>query len=155
MNEEEDKNDAYSTFRFFSKKFNSKTQEAVEENWKEIKDYYQRFNEWFNERDLYHKIGFLVCVNAASIKTLYKKSSTLTKTEFRQFLDNQIKDNLKNISLEDLQYGDKNIKWVLLLYNILTMLNSPKDNSCFPFDIFKNENWDIEHITSVKDAIPD
>lgn len=155
MNEEEDKNDAYSTFRFFSKKFNSKTQEAVEENWKEIKDYYQRFNEWFNERDLYHKIGFLVCVNAISIKTLYKKSSTLTKKEFREYLNIQIKDNLKNISLEDLQYGDKNVKWVLLLYNILTMLNSRKDNSYFPFDIFKNENWDIEHITSVKDALPD
>jgi uncharacterized protein with ParB-like and HNH nuclease domain len=155
MNEEEDINDAYSTFRFFSKKFSSKTQEAVEENWKEIKDYYQRFNEWFNERDLYHKIGFLVCVNAISIKTLYKNSCTLTKTEFRQYLDNQIKDNLKYISLEDLQYEDKNVKWVLLLYNILTMLNSTKDNSYFPFDIFKNEDWDIEHITSVKEAIPD
>jgi hypothetical protein len=35
------------------------------------------------------------------------------------------------------------------------MLNSEKDNSYFPFDIFKNENWDIEHITSVKDTIPD
>ena len=35
------------------------------------------------------------------------------------------------------------------------MLNSQKDNSYFPFDIFKNENWDIEHITSVKDTIPD
>lgn len=35
------------------------------------------------------------------------------------------------------------------------MLNSEKDNSYFPFDLFKNEKWDIEHITSVKDAIPD
>lgn len=155
MNEEDDKNDAYSTFRFFSKKFTNKTQEAVEENWKEIKDYFQRFNEWFCERDLYHKIGYLICTNAASIQTLYIKSSSLTKTEFRNYLDSLIKEYLRNISLEDLQYGDKNVKWVLLLYNILTMLNSPKDNSYFPFDIFKNENWDIEHITSVKDTLPD
>ena len=35
------------------------------------------------------------------------------------------------------------------------MLTSPKDNSYFPFDLFKNESWDIEHITSIKDAIPD
>lgn len=155
INEEEDINDEYSTFRFFSKKFKIKTQETVEEIWKEIKDYYLRFNEWFNERDLYHKIGFLLCVNAVSIKTLYKKSCELTKTKFRHFLDEQIKDYFKNISLGNLQYGDNNVKWVLLLYNILTMLNSTKDNSYFPFEIFKNENWDIEHITSVKDAIPD
>ncbi len=35
------------------------------------------------------------------------------------------------------------------------MLNSPKDNSYFPFNLFKNENWDIEHITSIKETIPD
>lgn len=155
MNEEEDTSDDYSTFRFFSKKFKIKNQETVEENWKKIKNYYLRFNEWFNERDLYHKIGFLLCINAVSIKILHKKSCELTKTEFRHFLDEQIRDYFKNISLENLQYGDKNVKWVLLLYNILTMLNSTKDNSYFPFEFFKNENWDIEHITSVKDAIPD
>ncbi len=34
------------------------------------------------------------------------------------------------------------------------MLNNEKDNSYFPFEIYKNERWDIEHITSVTDAIP-
>jgi len=155
MNEEEDVNDTYSTFRYFSKKFITKSQETIEKNWKEIKDYYQRFNEWFNERELYHKIGYLICTNAVTIKDLYKKSSQLTKGEFRKYLDHLIKDKLKNVNLEDLQYGDKEVKNILLLYNILTMLNSLKDNSYFPFDIFKNEKWDIEHITSVKDTIPD
>lgn len=155
MNEEEDFNDAYSTFRYFSKKFQNKTQETVDNNWKEIKDHYQRFNEWFNERDLYHKIGYLVCINTVTIKDLYENSSVLTKTQFRHHLDDLIRESLKNIIIEDLQYGDKNVMKVLLLYNILTMLNSPKDNSYFPFDLFKNENWDIEHITSVKDAIPE
>ncbi len=155
MNEDEDSNDAYSTFRFFSKKFQNKSQSKIEDNWKEIKDYFQRFNEWFNERDLYHKIGYLVYVNTTTIKELYKKSSELTKSQFRIHLDKLIKESLLNIPLEELQYGDKNVSRVLLLYNILTMLNSSKDNSYFPFDIFKNESWDIEHITSVKDSIPD
>lgn len=155
MNEEEDKDDAYSTFRFFSKKFQSKNKKTLEKNWKEVKDYYQRFYEWFNERELYHKIGFLIYVNTCSIKELYKKSSSLTKREFREHLDELIKASLSSVSLEELQYGDKNVKSVLLLYNILTMLNSSKDNSYFPFEIFRNENWDIEHITSVKDTLPD
>ena len=155
MNEDEDKNDNYSTFRFFNKKFQIKSQETIESNWKEIKNYFQRFNEWFNERDLYHKIGYLICIKAVTIKQLYDISSKISKKEFREHLDSLIKDDLKNVSLEELQYGDKNVKNVLLLYNILTMLNSKNDNSYFPFDVYKNENWDIEHITSVKDTIPD
>jgi Uncharacterized conserved protein len=155
MNEEEDISDNYATFRYFNKKFHTKTQEAIEANWNEIKDYFQRFNEWFNERELYHKIGYLICIGEIGIKELYKISSQLTKSAFREHLDKLIKEKLKNISLEELQYGDKEVKKVLLLYNILTMLKSEKDNSYFPFDIFKNENWDIEHITSVKDALPE
>ena len=155
MNEEEDSSDNYSTFRFFNKKFQPKSQETIEHNWKEIKNYFQRFNEWYNERDLYHKIGYIICINASSIKELYKKSSQVSKGQFRVFLDEIIRDNLKNISLDELQYGDIKVNKLLLLYNILTMLNSPKDNSYFPFDLFKNEKWDIEHITSVKDSLPD
>jgi hypothetical protein len=152
MNEEEDNTDKYSTFRFFNKKFQKKSQETIESNWKEIKDYFQRFNEWFNERDLYHKIGYLVHVKAITIRDLYRKSSEVSKSEFKKYLDGLIVDSIKSVSLDELQYGDKNVYNILLLYNILTMLNSEKDNSHFPFDIFKNKNWDIEHITSVKDS---
>jgi len=155
MNEDEDNSDTYSTFRYFNKKFKIRSQENIENNWKEVKSYFQRFTEWYNERDLYHKIGYLICINAITIKKLYDKSSQISKTEFRNHLDQLIKDDLKNISLENLLYGDKRVKNVLLLYNILTMLKSEKDNSYFPFDTYKNENWDIEHITSVKDTIPD
>ncbi len=62
--------------------------------------------------------------------------------------------NLEKLSLDSLQYGDKNVKKVLLLYNILTMLKNENDNSYFPFDIFKKGKWDIEHITSITDSIP-
>lgn len=154
INDEKNIADNYSTFRFFNKKFSSKSQITIEQNWLEIKKYFQRFQEWFEERDLYHKIGYLIAIESVTISELYKKSSDLTKTEFRNLLDKTIKDDLKNISLESLQYGDKYVKRVLLLYNILTMLNNEKDNSYFPFDIYKNEKWDIEHITSIADSMP-
>ena len=154
INDEKDITDNYSTFRFFNKKFSIKNQTTIEQNWLEIKKYFQRFQEWFEERDLYHKIGYLIAINSVTISELYKKSSDLTKTEFRSLLDSAIKSNLKSVSLESLQYGDKHVKNVLLLYNILTMLNNEKDNSYFPFDIYKNEKWDIEHITSITDSMP-
>ena len=74
MNDEKDQSDNYSTFRFFNKKFQNKTQQTIENNWSEIKKYFQTFNEWFEERDLYHKIGYLITVNSTTIKELYNKS---------------------------------------------------------------------------------
>lgn len=154
MNDEVDSSDNYSTFRYFNKKFISNNQQTIEENWSEIKKYHQRFNEWFEERDLYHKIGYLISVNSITIKELYAESTSLTKSEFRNYLNNKIKTSLNKVSLENLHYGDKNVKKVLLLYNVLTMLNNENDNSYFPYEIFKNQKWDIEHITSVTDSIP-
>ena len=154
MNDKKDSTDNYSTFRFFNKKFIKKNQKTIENNWLEIKKYFQRFQEWFEERDLYHKIGYLIAIESLTIAELYSKSNNLTKTEFRSLLDETIKNSLKKVTLENLQYGDRQVKDVLLLYNILTMLNNEKDNAYFPFDIYKNEKWDIEHITSITDAIP-
>lgn len=156
MNDKLDETDKYSTFRFFSKKFQNKTKETIENNWQEIKQRFQRFNEWYDERDLYHKIGYLVCIDFIKIKDLYDKSTDMTKTEFRAFLDTLIKESVKSIDLENLQYDDKDdVRRILLLYNILTILKSDTDNSYFPFDLFKNENWDIEHITSIKNNMPE
>jgi uncharacterized protein with ParB-like and HNH nuclease domain len=155
MNDEKDLKDNYSTFRYFNKKFKNKNEETIQQNWTEIKRYFQRFDEWFNKRDWYHKIGFLINTNSIIIKDLYDKSLNCTKTEFEDYLDASIKGIFKNLRLEDLQYGDRNVKNVLLLYNILTMLRNENDNSYFPFDVYKNKKWDIEHITSVTDTIPD
>ncbi len=154
MNDEKDENDNYSTFRYFNKKFQNKNLKTIEDNWSAIKKYSQRFNEWFNKRDWYHKIGYLICVESITIKALYDKSAEFTKSEFADYLDRLIKESIKNISLDNLQYGDKNVKKILLLYNILTMLNNDNENSYFPFDIYKGGKWDIEHITSITETIP-
>lgn len=155
MNSEADSSDNYSTFRFFNKKFQNKSEMVIEKNWLEIKNYFQKFQEWFNDRELYHKIGFLLAESETTIQILIDESNKRTKKDFRDYLDESIKNKLKNVSLRDLQYGEnKIIKTVLLLYNIQTMLNNEKDNSFFPFDLFKTGKWDIEHITSVKDKIP-
>lgn len=154
MNTDNNESDQYSTFRFFSRKFIGKDEKTIETNWLEVKNYFQRFLEWFNERELYHKIGFLIS-EGDNFKTLIEASKSKTKTEFKNFLSLLIKEKLSNINLSELQYGDEKIKAVLLLYNIQTMLNNKADNSRFPFDLYKKESWDIEHITSVKDKMPE
>lgn len=154
MNTDKDDEDNYSTFRFFNKKFKNRSKETIEQNWLEVKNYFQRFLEWFGERELYHQIGFLL-EEGKAITEIIDGSKNKTKTEFKEYLERSIKDMLKGVKLENLQYSDKKVKRVLLLYNIQTMLNNKNDNSRFPFHIFKKEKWDIEHITSVKDKAPE
>lgn len=144
--------DTYATFRFFNDRINENN---IEEIWGRVKGYYQSFLDWYDDRELFHKIGYLLAIKAVEISDVYSKSIELTKTKFKAYLNDVIKSCFKNVRLNELQYGDKNIEKLLLLYNILTMLKTQKDNSYFPFDLYKNGNWDIEHITSVKDAIPE
>lgn len=144
--------DTYSTFRFFYARLAGGTEAYMNRYWEEIQAYYQRFNEWFSERELYHKIGFILTVRAAKVKALYDKSSVLRKSEFISYIDEVIKNHYKNLNLFDLDYENKNTKGILLLYNILTMLQNGHDVSYFPFDDFKMNKWDIEHIASCKDS---
>lgn len=158
MNAEYTEEDLYSTFRYFSTLVSSTSKDNIEKNWKSVKDYYMRFSEWYRDRELYHKIGYLISINLVDINTLYKESASKTKIEFKKYLDELIIESMNNIDFFSLSYGDTRenlkIKKVLLLYNILTMLRSEKDNSFFPFNLYKNEKWDIEHITSVKESMP-
>ncbi|MDD7177214.1 MAG: DUF262 domain-containing protein [Lachnospiraceae bacterium] len=151
MNDSDDR-DPYSTFRFFNAKLAGKNEEDMKKSWEEIQGYYQRFNEWFHNRELYHKIGFLLTAEIANIKDLYMQSSNLKKSEFVAYIDDLIKKHYKNCSLLDLNYESKETKSALLLYNILTMLQNEHDASYFPFDDYKLNKWDVEHIASRKDA---
>lgn len=153
MNDSENK-DAYSTFRYFNEKLSGKTEKEMNEYWKKVHDYFQRFSEWYKDRTLYHKIGFILTSEKVNIdiKTLYEKSLTLKKTQFKAYLDEIIKSSYKKVSFSQLDYDDKNTRSVLLLYNILTMLQNDCDDSYFPFDEYKLKKWNIEHIASRKDS---
>ncbi|MFR2192883.1 MAG: DUF1524 domain-containing protein, partial [Streptococcus sp.] len=56
-------------------------------------------------------------------------------------------------SIEELSYGTKNktIKSTLLLFNLVTLINKSEKQYRFPFDIYKKEKWDIEHIHATAD----
>lgn len=151
MNDSTD-TDPYSTFRFFYAKLAGKTEDDMNRYWEMVQAYYQRFNEWFSERELYHKIGFILTVKIAKVKDLYDSSSTLRKSDFISHIDGMIKQYFRNQNLFDLDYENKNTRSVLLLYNILTMLQNEHDSSYFPFDDFKLNKWNIEHIASRKDS---
>lgn len=140
------KEDDTYTFRKYAEKFQSKSKEEIEDNWKQVKRYFQTLQDWFNHRELYHKIGFLV-TTGHDIKELVENSQTQYKTDFIEFINKKIKEEFIDVQLFKIQYNNRKIRPILLLHNIQTMLNNTKENSRFPFNRYKEQkNWDIEHI---------
>lgn len=136
--------------------FNSKIEYAKSQNvfdidklWLEVKDMFQVLDEWYNDHVLYHYIGFLL-FNNISIAEIIDWSKEKKKDEFITYVRKKIKAFFNSVNIDELSFdraSDKRpIRRVLLLFNIETLLQSKKSYIKFPFDKFKNENWDIEHI---------
>ena len=145
-----EKEDEYSTFRFFNKKFQDKSESKINENWQEIKKYFQTLEEWFNDRELYHKIGFLV-TTGTNITSIIKGKKDKTKTEFRCYINGAISKIARKKDIDELEYGSDNQQLIkiLLLHNIITTLDSEDESLRFPFDKYKNKKnggWSLEHI---------
>ena len=166
-------NDAYGLFYFFNQRM-KEAGATPESEWRKIKQTYLMLEEWFEDRTLYHMVGFLVSQDMP-IKDIRALSQNCTKSEFEQSL-RQVKSSERVIAqkpfdpsdentvrmdvddcLEALTYGSKGqrITATLLLFNVATLLQNRRSNLRFQFDSFKTEHWDIEHIRSVADDKPD
>lgn len=141
--------DKNSTFRFFAEKFKTKSKDEIDANWKEIKRIFQTIEEWFYDRELYHKIGYLIATNT-NIEDLLKEVKNKKKNDFKIFIDSEIQKKAKT-DLANLEYKNGSVRNILLLHNIQTMLNFKKETSRFPFNRFKDKKigWDIEHIHAI------
>jgi uncharacterized protein with ParB-like and HNH nuclease domain len=144
-------NDEYSTFRFFHDKFKSENENEINHNWKEIKKHFQTLEEWYNDRELYHKIGYLIAIGT-DIKGILNEKKEKSKTKFIDWLDEQIFELIGKKPIEELEYGKKDnfqLIGLLLLHNVITTLNSEDTSLRFPFDKYKdkrNGGWSLEHI---------
>ncbi|MEI0477700.1 DUF262 domain-containing protein [Brachyspira pulli] len=124
----------------------------IDSKWQEVKNIMYIFNYFYNDLELFHLIGFIMCFNIKSIKyIIYEYNKANTKDDFRKLIKNKIYDNNNNkLTLNNIEYKDKDkdiIKKILLLFNIIIIIKN-KSVIKFPFDEFKKKSWDIEHIHS-------
>lgn len=140
--------DKYSTFHFFNEKFKTKSEKEINHNWQEIKKYFQTLEEWYNDRELYHKIGYLIAIGT-NIKNILKEKIEKSKTEFSNWINQEIESKFKKVNLEEVEYKGRYVREILLLHNIQTMLNNENETNRFPFDRYKKESWDVEHIHAI------
>lgn len=155
--------DDYKTFRYFYAYFKSGKLD-IYECWKKVKTYYQIFQEWYDDLELYHYIGYLIA-QEFSLETFVSEWYKLgDKASFIAYLKKEILNRIFQKDIIDCQYkidgsNKRDCLPVLLFHNIQTVINqncTQRNNSKyqlgtfykFPFHLFKLENWDVEHINS-------
>ena len=167
-------NDKFKTFIQFNEWFVN-DQVDISNEWLKVKKVFMTLEEWFNDRTLFHLIGYLVSQNI-SISEIFKLSSNSKgKKDFHQRLIKRIlhltfsvkinnvlshrdlKNTIDNY-LAELSYEistTNHLRQILLLFNIASLLNNPDSNARFQFEKFKLDQWDIEHIRSVSSEMPE
>jgi raw score 3.25 len=141
--------DQYATFFFFNEK---KDKISV---WNEIIAYYEKLKELYEDKELFHKVGYLVVNSTSEQNILYnllKETEKKKKSELKSYIDEKIKKSLENIELKELDYEEKtkkeDIHKILLLFNIISMMDIKDESVRFPFDKYKKNGtqWSLEHI---------
>lgn len=122
--------------------------QSVEEVWRQVLEHYELVREWYRDRNLYHKVGFLVATGE-SIANLVDASRQCTKSDFGAHLDARIRSRL-NLTAEDLrevtyEQWDKASE-LLLLLNVETLRTLQTSSERYPFEAHKRLCWTLEHI---------
>jgi len=148
--------DPYYTFQYFNNRLKQDNDESVENIWAEIKKIYMQLKEWYTDREYYHLIGYLI-LNDYTINDLLKRSSEQDKSDFKRFLKNEILEGININDIENYTYfSDRtDLKNLLILFNIISIIKSENPSLRFNFGQYKKQNWDIEHIHSVTSEIPE
>ena len=160
--------DEHRTFRYFYEYFHMDSkngEEKIKDCWTKVKKYFQTFQEWHNDLELYHYVGYLIH-QGEKLDDLYKFwNNESSKENFVSKLKDIIKDKIKKCNDLAEQYeidggpAKTTCKPLLLLHNIQTIINQNNQLKSkeeyklavfykFPFHIFKKEKWDVEHIDS-------
>ena len=149
------KDDNLFSYRLYEGQFNS----GIPLNWSEIKNTFNKLNEWNNNKTLFHYIGFLVTSKIKSLSSIVDLSIGTSKEKFQEKLINCIKQELNKeipdenkqkhskYDLDIINYSEnrKECQMVLLLLNIQHYLKNASSNR-FPFELYKNDTWSVEHV---------
>ena len=164
----------YATFQYFydyleDARQNGRETESIAKIWKKVLDIYYAFDEWYNNTELYHYIGFIIHTKVKGVSALLvewlDKNNLRKDLYISQYLKPLIAKKISETPLNTVyEKDDKSLqkqacKPLVLLYNIQFIINENRQfkegskfksetHRRFPFHLFKSEHWDIEHIDS-------
>lgn len=166
-NKSRNERDEYITFLYFDHLFESQDIDKQQFWNDELYLEFLKLKDWYNEREYYHKIGFLVTVGETnSLQGICKeyRDKQMTHSGFKRYLDKEIRKTMDFVSIHgteddlvsinDLSYGSNNsfILKLLTLFNVMTMQQIPDETQRYPFYLHKKVHggWSLEHIHAQK-----
>ena len=176
--DEKDTSDEFRTFRYFyhylavQKQKEISLAQAVRTIWEKVREIFHTLQEWFDDMELYHYIGYLICMGRRVDEIHKQWTDSDNKSGFiEKYLKDEIKKTIPCKDIENTVYevdpensahkgGSKtNCRPILLLHNLQTVINQNRILGAnakykngifykFPFHLYKLEGWDVEHIDS-------
>lgn len=126
----------------------------IGEIWERIYTIFGLISEWYEDQELYHYVGYLMCTESSSKRfallcDLLEQAKKRTAPDFKAYLRTEIGKKVRGIRLNKLSYEERKhsegIHWVLLLHNIHQHIFT-SEQIRFPFDLYTKEKWSLEHI---------
>lgn len=151
---------AYFTFNEYLKQFkecelNSSliSKQGTSFAWKELMDLYHLLKNWFENRNLYHLIGFLRYKKVGIVEICELQDKADSNSSFETNLKTKIKElmSVEIENIENLNYKENSraqLRDTLLLFNVISAYNCEEKDLKFSFKDFYEKNWDLEHVRS-------
>lgn len=141
-----------SSYRYYYEKMHNllttPDTQQVESLWNEIKMFFDTLCKWHEDVHKHNYIGYLVD-SGSKVSDIYQdlsKGCDLKKLMNKRLDFSDIND------IDDLSYHDREdfqkIRKTLLLFNVLTC---DKFGVKFPFDLYRDNSYDVEHVNSQTD----
>lgn len=123
--------------------------DGAQKVWNEVIQLHALVRGWYDNRDYYHRIGFLVATGQP-FRTLVSAAKDKTKRAFGGYLDALIRDRiaLTPTAVAELSYEKNRAKCsqLLLLLNVLTVRRLQDSTERYPFRHHRSHVWSLEHI---------
>lgn len=139
-----DRHGLFHTFEEIRRRVDQTTPDEV---WGQIVDMHSLVRGWFDDRDLYHWVGYLVATGTP-FRDLVAAGRDTTKSEFRDLLSQRIRAqlNLTAADVADLTYQQPRTEDVLLLMNVETVRRTVGSTERYSFRNHASGAWSLEHI---------
>lgn len=129
--------------------------------WNSVEHVFSTLEEWFVDDRLFHVVGLLVMQGASLNELLLdarlgKKGlwQRLKKKARHRLFDSDMTRSGMAPALEDIAYGDRNTRHVLICLNIATLSFDESRSVRLSFHGYNSKPWDIEHIRATASAEP-
>jgi len=120
-----------------------------QEFWRSVVDLHSRVLGWYDDRALFHKVGYLIAVGRRTFQDVFELSKDKGRSEFETELDAEIRAHLGLAAgeLADLSYSSREkTSDVLLLMNVETIQRMQDSSERYSFKAHARGGWSLEHI---------